>query len=121
MLDEDLVGEHLIRTKFFLGVIRYRQAIPLRAQREPFDVTPAGWRRLADARRLMTELVDDRQRNITKSTNMISVGTTAPFRKPRGETPFRHQALPMMRYGTVSSGPAAMSKPTPSPSLRAMR
>ena len=59
MLGEDLPGEHLMRTKFFLGVIRYRQGLPSRAKTERFDLDATRQGKLAEARGLMTELADD--------------------------------------------------------------
>lgn len=49
-------SEDAVRTRFFLGVIRFRQALPRRATTEKAD---ADWDRLADSERMMEELVND--------------------------------------------------------------
>jgi len=56
MLDRDLQGEDAVRTKFFLGVIRFRQAIPRVGKHEMTKIDHA---RLDDARRIMEELAED--------------------------------------------------------------
>ena len=56
LLRFDLRGQDAIRAKFFLGVIRYRQAVPRRAPEEDVDIDEV---RLAEAARIMRELSND--------------------------------------------------------------
>ena len=56
LLRLDLRGQDAIRAKFFLGVIRYRQAVPRRAPEEDVDIDEV---RLAEAARIMRELSND--------------------------------------------------------------
>ncbi len=56
MLDRDLQGEDAVRTKFFLGVIRFREAIPRVGKHEIAEVDHS---RLDDARRIMEDLAED--------------------------------------------------------------
>ena len=80
MLDEGLTGEHLVRTKFFLGVIRYRQAVPVRGKGERLDISAGGRRRLAEARVVMTELADDVTSDRTwRSYAALYLGLILPF------------------------------------------
>ena len=70
------------RTKFFLGVIRYRQGVPLRDdQRERAQIAPAGLKMLLEAERWMTELADDQQAERNwRSYGALYLGLILPFR-----------------------------------------
>lgn len=79
---EDLLpsvsGEDAVRTKFFLGVIRYRQAVPRRAAKEPPAVNH---RVLSQAEQVMTELADDTTIDRTwRSYAALYLGLIIPFR-----------------------------------------
>jgi len=56
LLKRELVGEDATRTKFFLGVIRYWQGVPRRAEGEGPDIKEP---RLREAERIMRELASD--------------------------------------------------------------
>ncbi len=55
---EDVDQRTLLRTRFFLAVIRYRQAVPLRAEKEVQKIDARSKKLLRQAERLMTELAD---------------------------------------------------------------
>ncbi len=56
LLQRDLSTEDAVRARFFLGVIRYRQAVPRRAPDEDVDVDEV---RLANSARIMRDLSND--------------------------------------------------------------
>ncbi len=75
---EDMLNEDSIRAKFFLGVIRYRQAVPRQTEDEPVkrDMTLLG-----EAERIMTELVDEPLAAATwKSYSALYLGLIIPIR-----------------------------------------
>jgi hypothetical protein len=80
---EDLIERHpadedAVRAKFFLGVIRFRQALP----RQPKDEPPVVHReRLREAERIMAELLDDEDVDQTwKSYSALYLGLIIPVR-----------------------------------------
>ena len=74
----DLSGEDRARGTFFLGVIRYRQAVPRRAERERPDIDYA---LLADSERHMAELADDESVAVNwRSYAALYMGMMIPFR-----------------------------------------
>ncbi|UCC28852.1 MAG: hypothetical protein JSU86_11695 [Phycisphaerales bacterium] len=83
---EALLGDQLeqrsrIRTKFFLGVIRYRQGVPLRAESEPPGLDDRGRSMLQEAERLMAELADDAATDDAwRSYAAFYLGIVIPFR-----------------------------------------
>ncbi len=59
LLGEPLEERDRVRTMFFLGVIRYRLGVPLRADAEARQLDEAGIENLREAERLMVALADD--------------------------------------------------------------
>ncbi|UCE62346.1 MAG: hypothetical protein JSU63_11655 [Phycisphaerales bacterium] len=73
-----VTGEDAVRTSFFLGVIRYRQAVP---QRAPDELPETNFRMLLEAERIMAELADDPQIDRTwRSYAALYLGLIIPFR-----------------------------------------
>jgi len=69
------------RTKFFLGVIRYRQGVPLRAESELPGLDDRGRSVLQEAERLMAELADDAAtEDAWRSYAALYLGIIIPFR-----------------------------------------
>jgi hypothetical protein len=56
---EQLSGDDLARTRFFLGVVRYRQGVPPTKPKETTKLTAADLQMFQDAQRHLAELADD--------------------------------------------------------------
>lgn len=70
--------EDLVRAKFFLGVIRYRQAVPKRGDDESAEIEG---QLLAQAERIMGELADDESVDVRwRSYASLYLGLIIPFR-----------------------------------------
>ncbi len=79
---DDLDEQSKSRVRFFLGVIRFRQAVPLRdPDREQTDISPEREALLLEAERTMTELADDKLAQATwRSYASLYLGMIIPFR-----------------------------------------
>lgn len=77
-IGEQLTTEDAVRCRFFLGVIRYRQAIPRRTKDE---TAPVNYRSLRRAESIMTELADGEAIPRTwRSYAALYLGLIIPFR-----------------------------------------
>ena len=81
LLEEELDKATLIRAKFFLGVIRYRQGIPLSGESRVRELDARGQRMLREASQLMAELADDETTDAAwRSYAALYLGIILPFR-----------------------------------------
>ena len=82
LLETDLEPLDAVRARFFLGVLRFRQAVPSRSAREeqpPLDPQRRAW--LNEAERIMTSLSDDPDVPVRwQSYSALYAGLIIPFR-----------------------------------------
>ncbi len=70
-----------VRTRFFLGVIRYRQGVPLRGETEPPELDDQARAMLDEAERIMAALADDVATDDKwRSYAALYLGIIIPFR-----------------------------------------
>ena len=95
LLDQELVPQTRTRTRFFLGVLRYRLGVPLRAESEPPVSDERSRTMREEAERLMAALADDPATEDTwRSYAALYLGIIIPFRAaPESEVHKRNRIL----------------------------
>ncbi len=87
----ELVGEDAVRTRFFLGVIRFRQAVPKRADDEELAIDEE---RLDQAEEIMRSFEEDPDATENwKSYGALYLGLILPVKASRESIPVKRQLL----------------------------
>lgn len=93
LLDTDLAHGDAVRTKFFLGILLYRQGVPLRSERERRASSADEVRKLEDAQGYMQDIAGDAEAGQYQSFAALYVGLILPFRAANERDTLRRNRL----------------------------
>jgi tetratricopeptide (TPR) repeat protein len=113
-------GLDALRTEFFLGVIRYRQAVPMRAENEAARIDE---QMLAEARQLMRGIAENEETDpLWRSYAALYLGIIIPFEGSLAPTTQRRREAYLEAqdwiYRAIELDPTEVDDPTRSPVVR---